>query len=141
MLRIMYPRYPLQIYGSFPIHLSEKSSYPEDILSSPADLFGIIPLKRRLSSHWIWNARPLEARDLLICGIINLSLRLFSNHAGNYLPSQDRSLPYGQVATCPLPPCQLRIIYPALSFGRFKDLFRSIPGRNHDILKIFLPAR
>ena len=45
MLRIMYPRYPLQIYGSFPIHLSEKSSDPENIPSGPADFFGIIPLR------------------------------------------------------------------------------------------------
>ena len=137
MLRIMYPRYPLQIYGSFPIHLREKSSYPENILSSPADLFGIIPLKRRLSSHWKWNDRPLEARDLIISGIIKLLdysqiMPGISRHPRIEASRTDRSRP----VLCPL---QLRIIYPALSLGRSKDLSRSISGRNHHILKIAGP--
>ena len=68
-----------QIQRSFQIHLREKSSYPENIPSSPADFFAIIPLKRRLSSHWKWNDRPFEARDLIICGIIKSSHWIISS--------------------------------------------------------------
>ena len=96
-------------------------------------------MKRRLSSHWKWNDRPLEARDLIICGIKNLSLDYSLIMPGISRQPRIEAVPYGQVATCPLPPCQLRIMYPALSLGRFKDLFRSISGRNHHILKIRRP--
>ncbi len=131
MLRIMYPRYPLQIYGSFPIHLREKSSDPENIPSGPADFFAIIPLRRRGDFPFIGNGMIAHWK-LGIC-----------SSPGLYIFPYD----YSQImlGICPNPGIEAsrREASNNVSgdiLGQIQRSFLSISAKNHYILKIFFPA-